>query len=593
MASLFFTLTQRLVESSILTFIQESATQAFVKNYPDLFKCVHFATFDRWEVYQCTDKYDPIPDWLKDPGNKRGYERRAVFEAIQEIEELNNTGPNKTLKSDEGTEAWYEAKRKQRDDLVKELQRVETWVEESKREKMEVAKSFKEERFAYFENLAREMEPPLEPDALRLTASFQRAILIAKPPSVRSWKSLEKKLAVERIDAERILKEEEDDKDLAVEHVLFGNITVMDQQTVMPTPGSTIILAIADIVLGRLINANRSTRVADQDLTPLALKLIRKEYDSVDNALKPSDENGPYRLLLADAKRVYDLKLEPIIRSWNDEGRVIAATMLKCPFCTRYSTTCRWKFTDLLCHVSQTHSTTAVGFGLWRLRKGVFAWHRIEWPKNLPILAEHQTAPGKWDLDEDSDEYQHEPATTIMTTPIEDAFKDRRVSSELGYSNNEFVKNILYVAGAFHTTSIDSEYVAQIAFEFALQRYQMTADTGPDFEVVSDLQVALLKAGYHTLFDGFRCGWCCAQPDPSKNNRFINRGQSFGDLTRHFGNYSHPRHEWVRECILFRSTENLYIALHDPSHEDALRVFESLFPAVESSPEKRKLGIAY
>ena len=498
------------------------------------------------------------------------------------------------MKLDEDKEAWYEAKANQRDDLVRELQGVENWVEEVKREKMEATKKLKEERVTYFENLASEMEPPLPPDTLHLTVSFQRAILIAKPPSMRSWQALKPKLEVDRKDAEQILKEEEEDKNLIVEHVLFRNITMTSQQVVLSTPGSNIVLAIADKVLQRLVDPNSFTTVADLDLIPLALKLIRKEYDSIDNALKPSDQNGPYRLLLADAKRVYDLKIEPIFRSWNDEDRVTAATMLKCPFCTRYHMNTRWKFADLLWHVSQIHAPTSIGFGLWRLRKGnVFAWHRIEWPKNLPILAEHQSVPGKWDLNEHSNEYQHEPAQAAVTTYIEDAFEDRRASSTLGHSNNEFVKNILYVAEVFHPVSIDSEYVAQIAFQFALQKHLMTADTGPDFEVVGDLQVALLKAGYHTLFDGFKCRWCCAQPDPSKNNRYINRGQPFGDLARHYGNYYHPRHEWTTECIQFRSAEDLYIALHEPSHTDALRIFESLFPEVEDDAKDPMLGVVY
>lgn len=577
-----------------MTSSQESATQALVKSYPDLFRCIHFATFDRWDVYQCTGKYDPIPDWLKDLGSKRGYERRAIFGAIAEIEAFNASDPGQTLKSDEDKNVWYEAKASQKDDLVRELQLVENWVEEVKREKMDAAKKIKEERVTYFENLANEMEPPLTPDTLHLTVSFQRAILIAKPPSLRSWQALKPKLEVDRKDAEQILREEEKDKHLRVENVLFRNITIASQRVVTSTLGSTIILAIADKVLQGLVNRNGFTTVADQDLIPLALKLIRKEYNLTDNALKPSDENGPYRLLLADAKRVFDLKIGPMIDSWDDEDRIMAATMLKCPLCTRYHMNTRWKFADLLWHVSQIHAPTSIGFGLWRLRKGnVFAWHRIAWPNNLPILAEHQSIPGKWDLDEDSDEYQHEPAPATGITYIEDAFEYRRASSKLGHANNEFVKNILYVAEAFHLTSIDSKYVAQIAFEFALQKYHMTSDTGPDFEVVGDLQVSLLKAGYHTLFDGFKCAWCCAQPDPSKNNRYINRGQPFGDLAHHFGNYYHPRHEWTTECIQFRSVEDLYVALHEPDHTDALRVFEGLFPEVEDYSKDPTLGIVY
>lgn len=559
-----------------------------------MFSCVHYATFDRWDVYQCTGRYDPIPNWLKDLGSKRGYERRAIFGAIADIEAFNASDPGKILKSDEDREAWYEAKAARRDDSVRELQCIENWVEGSKRERMEATRKLKEERVNYFENLASEMEPPLPPDTLHLTVSFQRAILIAKPPSMRSWQVLKPKLIVDRKDAEQILREEEEDKNLTVEHVLFRNITMTSQQAITSTLGSTIVLAIADKVLRGLVNHIGSPTVADQDLVPLALKLIRKEYDSIDNVLKPSDEDSPYRLLLADAKRVYDVKIEPIIRSWHDEDRVMAATMLKCPMCIRFHMNTRWKFADLLWHVSQIHAPTSIGFGLWRLRKGgVFAWHRIEWPKNLPILAEHQSVPGKWDLDKDSNEYQHEPAPVTVTAHIEDAFEDRRASSELGFSNHEFVRNILYVAKAFHPISIDLEYVAQIAFEFALQKYRMTAETGPDFDVVGDLQVALLKAGYHTLFDGFKCGWCCAQPDPSKNNRYINKGQPFGDLARHYGNYYHPRHEWTTECIQFRSAEDLYIALHKPSHTDALCVFEDLFPEVEDDAKDLMLGITY
>ena len=563
--------------------IQHYSSQALIKEYPELFNCIQHATFDKWDNYQCVGTYTPTPSWLKNPGDKIGYERLAVANIIEEIEKLRSADADGNVKSTEEIDEWFASKAKSTSDLITKLQSIENWVECQRRKKLDDGKNMKDLRAAFFEKKAITMDPPLELAALQKTQSFNRAILIAKLPSEKSWKVLSKKLEVERNLAEQIVKEDSEDNKLTYSerYRMFCVTRPKDHFSNLNPPELNAPLGLVDDIIRRLEIGGDSSNIADQDFIPLVLKEVHREYYKLEPSSKETSLDGSYRLLLEDARNVYIHRLEPIVRAWDSEPRTKAATRLKCPLCSRKDVNRRWSFIGLMDHIGERHASTIMEFSHWRKRGHLFLWNRIEWPPNLPVLADHHTATGKWNLDDNCD-YQQLPRPSMACSENYDsAFKNRRVSMELGVqgsANNDFIENILYAASELRATSLAPEYITQVVFQFALQKFKLSCDTAPDFDIVEPLQVALLRTGNHTLFEGFRCQWCCEQPEPSKSNRFINRGQPFGDLMRHFSTFFHPRHEWTTRSLKFRSVEDLSFALHQPEHIDAFQVFNRLFP---------------
>ena len=505
-----------------------------------------------------------------------------IANAIEELEALRSPDARGNSKSAEELEEWFALKAKTKNDLVKKLQSIENWVELLKRKRFDEGKSTKDIRAVYFEKMAMTMNPPLELVALKKTQSFNRAILITKQPTERAWIMLKKKLEVERHLAEQIVQEDIEDK-LAISesHDMFRVNPPRDHLAVPDTPDLDALFALVDDIVQRLGIKNNISTIADQDIVPLTLKEVFREYSQLERSSGPTSGISPSCLLLKDAGKVYVHKLEPILKAWDNEDRTKAATRFKCPLCTRRDVNRRWGFVGLMYHIGERHAPNTPEFGHWRIRNSKFPWHHVEWPRNIPILTDHHTATGKWGLDDDVDYQQFVRPTAVPMEKHESAFKDRRVSVELGMqgsTNNDFIQNILYAASELRTTLLAPEYKTQIVFQFALQKFQLACDTTPDFDVVEPLQVALLRAGHHTLFEGFRCQFCSEQPEPSKNNRFINKGQPFGDLMRHFSTFYHPRHEWTIRSLKFRSVEELSMALHQPEHGDALQAFDRLFP---------------
>ena len=560
---------------------------AITNEYPNLTQCVYFAIFDGWDNYQCTGKYDQIPAWIRSPGSRKGFERRAVARAMEEIDELSRKDIRGTMsKSPEEIIDWFTAKETKRDETIEELQTIETWWEGLRLHRLNELQDVRVKRIALFEEKAMAMEPPMTSAALHKTVSFQRAIKIGRTePNHRSWLVLEKKLQVERTVAERLVKEEEEDSRLAPDEP--GNLWQrIDGCPAAPTnnPNRMGVFVAADRTIKRLGIEGGSSGIADEDIVPLVLKEIRNDYYKVDASQTHEVERSPPRLVLENAKEIYEKKLEPIISGWQDKGRERAATLLKCPFCIKKNGNTRWTFPHLMLHVGEEHAMCSTELTPWHPRKKVFPWHRIEWPQNLPIITGRQNVPGKWDLSADA-EYWHERSVPIMPSVMvtrKSAFKSRSVAHGLGSTDHKnFVENILYAAERFRSTSLASKFVAQIVFQFALQKYHHLDNTDPAFTLVEPLQLALLRKDHYALFDGFKCRYCCEDPEPTRISRFVNKGQPFGELMHHFGLFPHPRHQWTTKALLFPSEEELSAALQDPSQEHAYGIFTELFPIAD------------
>ena len=566
--------------------MQSNAIMPFITKYPGLPEYIRPAAFDHWDNYQFAGTYQERPEWAKTPAHRTGYERLAIAQAIQDIDHF----LEKNLGQEEQN-SWFSRKENARDETMQELQHAEAFFELWKRKKNTSTKGLKEKRATFFQQRALAMNPPLDLAAITKMPSYLRSIIISKEPSERSWLMLQPKLEQERAAAEKLEKRENMAPELVEQRQrkALEYLELRDRRNKYLFREQFVVLTIADSVIRRLGIKDGDSDIDDRDLIHIILRGVYTKYYELSEADKPKGKNGSYRLLMDDAKLVYEMKIEPIFSSWKNYPRSTVAKELKCPGCTRKDVNTRWKFEELFNHIYERHAHQAGDFSFWRIdpaelpRLTNFPWCRIEWPSNLPMLAVHQKSSGRWNPNSDS-EYECSPPS-YDKIPHHDAFHSRCVSFHMGPPGTEFVGNVLYAAEQLRGSKLGAKFRTQIVFQFALQKYRSTNGGSPDFEVLDALQLALLREKHYDLFERFRCSFCCEQPVQSKNNKFVNRDQPFGELIQHYrsGLHTswHPMSEWTNKLILFPTAEHLSAALVESGNEEALRVFVELFPRQE------------
>lgn len=550
--------------------------------HPRIFDCIPHAVFDSFHHFETSGTYIIPPLWVRNSqAHIVGYELSAITAKIAEIEEFSRVKPGETPKTDEEIESWYSPQIDANNQLMLHIQDVECWDNTCRLQRFDETKAHKNTRAEYYQEQAKSMVPPLEVEALILIPSYKRAIIIPRPPGERSWQILQPKLQEERAAAEQVVQQRKDQENL-IEHrqQCIDNYRVLvERRARNDTLEQLAVLAVADTVMESLKATNVFNEISDVDFVHIILRQVYKRYYA-------EHSTNNYHLLLADAKMVYECKIEPIISGWMDEARSKAARLLKCPGCIRKDVQLRYTFDQLFCHIGKKHAPEISDFYQLHIPSEElpgsvpFPWCRLDWPKNLPMLAEHHKANGKWDPEDDS-EYQKAPQSKKATSSHA-AFSGRSVSWEGGPPFEEFVENVIYAGSLLRPTPLNAKFRTHIAFTFALDRHLLANAEAPKFEIVATLQLALVRGGHYDLFEHFRCHTCCQQTNPAKNNKFFNRGQPFGELIEHY-RACHSHSQWTTHFLKFASHEELWSALSEPEMRASLQVFERLFPMKEEA----------
>ncbi|KAI9818117.1 MAG: hypothetical protein M1827_000742 [Pycnora praestabilis] len=559
-----------------------STTGNVIDKYPQLSNCIPHAVVDSWGNYESAGSYQR--DWQRvGHGQHKIFLNTAVTKVVKELEDfLANTTAENEERTEEDMNKWYEAKEVENHELMKKIQEIENWDEKTKRDKISKGAQHKADRIIYFQEKAMSMTPPLGPAALDLIPAYKRSIDISRPPNDRSWKALLPKLEKERVAAEEAVATE-----LRLRTELEESLklkrryeSILSRRRDMDTPDQQALLRLADEVLEELREERCLGKIADEDLALVVLRNVRsKYYDIVQQTA--SGVRGGYRLLIDDARMVFEMKILPIISAWDDQGRSKKAQLFKCPGCARSDVQMRYNFKALFAHLKSKHSYELGDFRIFHrnhLPLGVdFPYCDVEWPVNLPILAEHHVATGKWNPDDDSP-YERAPLATRHMGPVISVFERRHVNLDSGYPGAEFIDNIMHVAKLLHGTRLGSKYQTQIALRFAAAKYSDFTKTrlSPPMECFEELRLALIRGEYFYLFDQFRCGACSASDNNPRLSKFANRGHQLAELVHHY-RWTHEPDRWTRDMMVMPSETELWHALTAPGMEGALEAFEGLF----------------
>lgn len=557
-----------------------------MRKHPNILQCIPHALFDSWGHYESAGNYDHTEWQRSGHGQQKGYELAAITKQLHEVEEFLSSGLDGKERTEEEIDAFYAPRIAANESLVKDIQTLEDWVEKYSREKIREAANQKADRENFYINLALSMSPPLQLTALERIPAYKRAITIPKAPSERSWQLLRPKLLEQRSVAEKLVEDEQERMDrVELNSKLSNEYThIMVRRSTNDTPEQKLVLRLADEVLENLATEIPVHPVDEADFVLLVLRAVREKYERLGEEAKPDAKGGKYRLLLDDAKMIYEFKISSHIDGWKDPARSTAARMFKCPGCTRNDIGLRYMLIPLFCHLNDKHARQIGDFSILRgeplqLPVGIrFPWCRLEWPRNLPVLAAHQRSTGRWDPNDNS-QYVLAPQKPTSEPVAGSPFERRSVSTMDGPALRKFVDNIIYAAALLRPTSLAAKYQTQIALRFAVDRYALCTDDYPATEELEALDLARLRTGNYPLFDNFRCKACCDTPEPARNNKFVNKCQPFGELALHFKNI-HFNLPWTSKMLTLPSETELLLTLTERGMECAMEVFNTLFPLV-------------
>ena len=553
-----------------------------------LAECLPKVAFDSWGRYCWVGEYSTRPSWAQHSGNHVRYSRLALTNFVREVDAFTAPGPNGETKTMEEKEAWFEEKKEANRVLVESLQQIEAYIEREKQKKSVQAKAIKAERIAFFKARAALMDPPLSAEALDILPKYHAAIEIPKLPTERSWQELLPKLQADRAKAEgklsanaKISADSEASEQLRAEYITTG-----ENREHNTTPEQVFVLNLADKVITAVGGLVEAGTVAHVDFVTLVFRRIYEAYyDQTHDTGKPGNYNGrPYRLLLDDARMVYNQKILPYVNNWYNPVKIRAAKELKCPGCKRKDSHRLHTFENLMVHIHDMHSTRVGSLSYFDTppktlpprHKGV-AWFRLEWPRNLPILASHHEVIGDWNPNDDSD-YIHMPRVQPRVLS-HGAFDGRCVPNDDDPPRQDFLENIIHAARLLVEAPFPEKFKSQIVFKYALDKYRKFrpgSDVPVDF--MTNLPTALIRAGIRGLFEGFHCLNCTMDDRrPRRNNKFVDKNQTLGDLIKHY-QAVHDSPNWSDYLLKFPSDKELWEALTKPGAEKAYQVFVNLFP---------------
>ena len=511
-------------------------------------------------------------------GHHRVYGKADIRRILDEWEEFTKPDAEGNSQTVAKTDDWFETKTKTRDRIMQHSQLVEHWAEKSVRERLSENTKTKRERAKFFQDRAKGLSPPLEFEALRLIEAYRRAVDIARPPTERAWKALLPKIEKDRAAAERVIEE----KRL---RAIKGNkdrreqIEYLQRLSRRAAGDSAEQLLLTQITEEVLKEFNESpVPIADADFPILVLRGVRqKYYQMADDYESLGPQPVQYRLLLEDARWVFEKIISKRMDQWGS-ARSKAAKEFKCLGCTRNDTNIKYSFETLFCHLRERHAAELGDFS-YLFREGLemvttVHWLNIEWPINLPILAQHHVATGRWDPHDETPYVRYQPAADAMLT----AFDGRKVTHE-GPDDGDMLKYITFAGRLLHEKPLDGNSKTSIVLKYAVEKCRvMVGDSTflPPIQDVEGLPVLLVRTGLYEIFNDSRCALC--KRHDGYTSREMTRIHSIGTLIAHFKERHPTVKNWPQNMMVLPDDCQLRRNLNDPAAERVRVIFDQLFP---------------
>jgi len=454
-------------------------------------------------------------------------------------------------------------------------------------------------RAEFFRHKAEHMTPPLTADALQRIPAYQSALKICRLPTQRNWEWLRVKI--------------EEQREAAEEQALSVRISRecnRSSEYRIAQDCRESLLPILSIFAHDACRELSDDGVADEDYVYLVLRRVYEKYYNTPIGARPKasfadlvkDFDDKYLLCMDDALKIFNSHIEPHLEYWSTERRA-GAVVFRCPGCTRTDYLRLYRFEDLFSHIVQKHASTlgsdweayyqaGVEFG----RIGIFAWHAVPWHRNLPMLAPHHKATGRWNPDEKH--YKRAPVISeedAATSPCS-AFQGRAARIYRCDDEQKLPCSILRVAHMFKDSALAPRFKTQIAWKYAVDQDRLNGTkicpVGRDVTELENLSLILIRNGEYSILDKLGCK-TCTDNDGRFTARFSACVHSFGELIMHFkqDHFSIDIKDWRTEMLLLPSDIALARALAQPGMETARAAFDELFPVISDEAVEDGQGV--
>ena len=363
-------------------------------------KCVPFGTYDSWNHYQWAGLREETPAWAGTYGASAQSFSRFDLERFDQL----RTSFADIARSPEEMDDWFEKQEATNLAHIQQIQQIEAWIESDKKKRYAERGEVREKRIEFFEKMAAQMELPMLPDELEYCPSYQRAIQIAKPPTMKSWQLLRDKIQAERSSAEAMAKKDRRAASHREYRVFLSSSydQTRRRRAEKVSPEQRLVLTLADKVIGA--PSAEINQVHESDMINVILRGIYDEYQQIDDTEKPAYGFGPYRLIMDDARLVYEEKLVPLMRR-RGTAKMAMAERLQCPLISCHRSPKYFSFEKLMTHLQGPYSHICeFDFSPPSTypHRSESLWYCLEWPRNLPALPSHQKGSDHWDVDADT-----------------------------------------------------------------------------------------------------------------------------------------------------------------------------------------------
>lgn len=466
--------------------------------------------------------------------------------------------------------SWVDDKKKANEELVKKLQAIEHWAETYKADK---DKGVDQPTGSASESgtsntREREVSERIQPRAQSPSATAP------KNPMVAGEEQVNEPLTRHPDEYENLSRARQERRCSETDYVL-----VLARHIVEDMDGS-------------------SEPIMDGDFVRIALMETFQRYQ------EHRDVETPYKLLMDDARLVYQEVLKPMLDSrarYGHHKRQVVTGSVRCPGCKRgRGNKNLYNFPALMTHIFESHANDSTGdFDYFDISRAElpsdvdFPWCYVEWPRNLPIPAVGQDTSGRWDVHAKGEKHPR-PSYCVDPSPQgPGAFDDRVAAVSVGPLASEFVKNVLYAASQLEESSIGDTFKTQITLEYAVRKFESARGVRPGFELLEALQLGLMLHGVKGLFEGFRCQQCCeAVVREGKTGYFARSVKPLGRLIEHFQKTHLKGGDWTRDMLNLPTAQDLLAELQLPCNKSAYTIFQQLFPTnVDSTldPQLRQM----
>lgn len=570
------------------------------------------ATIDSWGSYEYAGSGTDRLKKMAGHGDQAIYLRSDVVQILGQYEAFQHSADAAQWSDErkqEENNKWLETQKAGVLARLTEIFQVEEWLRSHQTEKQGQNRINKTQRQEFFIRKASQMTPPITEAVLKLIPAYQNAVKILKAPTEKSWNILQPKLVQDMDAAKGLLRSDA----LVAAHSDLYKI-VLAQRRDNATEEQKLVLELADQAIARVRKRVDARSLSDEDFSLLVLESVWVKYNKIPNMARPKSllplthPDGRWALTLDDARMIYEY---PIVRALTDRRRDSRArlqiSIFKCPGCVRADTNKRFTLKELWTHIREKHAQGVGPFSCFRKagsNNHSYSWFNIPWTRNLPALAEHQQATGQWDPHDatpfqPSNAVPEVPAATTGRSP----FDGRRASDT--YSGratglDDFVGNVIDAAIAFKSTGVPAHLRSKLALRYALERYEAhsthqkglaDADpsnrtevpTTPDFSVLEELSVILIRMNDFDLFEGMYCK-ACADAEPKRLGRhYGNTLHTRGNLITHYksnavNSRNHELQSWSTNMFKLPNDEALANTLWREGMEAARAMFDTFFP---------------